>query len=312
MFKKVSVFNKNSILTSVSCAILLSLTACSAQVPVASRVSPVSQGNDIRQVGSAVWSKRTAVNVDGLINTPVPEGMSRLIFIRDSRNAPLQTSINVGVNNRFLESIQPGNFARTMVCSGVSNLSAVTTGVKTNNLSRNDSSYQLASGQTYFFQIEADSVGNARLMPLTLAQGRSLMQGKQLQDHQVNRVVPQCEPQGVAPVLTELNIFFKTDKSTVAPIYYYDIQRVAEFMQQYPTTVINLSGYADSRASSAYNLALSQRRANAVRAVLINHFGISPNRITTLAYGESRAFASNKTATGRKKNRRVVATIQSR
>ena len=55
---------------------------------------------------------------------------------------------------------------------------------------------------------------------------------------------------------------------------------------------------------------MSQRRADAVRNVLIERFGIDASRLTAIGYGESRPIADNTTAAGRQDNRRVVATFK--
>lgn len=67
-----------------------------------------------------------------------------------------------------------------------------------------------------------------------------------------------------------------------------------------------ISGHTDSVGSDAYNLDLSNRRAQAVNAYLKNHFEYSSSAIN--GYGESRPIASNATSEGRAKNRRVVIT----
>ncbi|MFP3398519.1 OmpA family protein, partial [Brevibacterium sp. SIMBA_078] len=68
----------------------------------------------------------------------------------------------------------------------------------------------------------------------------------------------------------------------------------------------------DSRASDSYNQALSQRRVDAVKSVLITEFGITPDRLSAVGYGESKPRASNDTVEGRQLNRRVVAIVEER
>lgn len=85
----------------------------------------------------------------------------------------------------------------------------------------------------------------------------------------------------------ELEVLFETDKSVVQPEYYSKISEVAEFMAQYPNTMVTIEGHTDSRASEQYNQALSQRRVDAVKEVLIAQFGIDPERLNASGYGES-------------------------
>jgi OmpA-OmpF porin, OOP family len=107
-----------------------------------------------------------------------------------------------------------------------------------------------------------------------------------------------------------LVVLFDTDKSVVKPEYYAEIQQVSDFMAKYPSTSTEIQGHTDSVGKEEYNLALSQRRADAVREVLITQFNISPSRLTAVGYGESNPIADNSTRQGRQENRRVVARIE--
>ncbi|MCH2097901.1 MAG: OmpA family protein [Pseudomonadales bacterium] len=90
------------------------------------------------------------------------------------------------------------------------------------------------------------------------------------------------------------------------------IDRVAAFMEKYPKTSAQLEGHTDSRGTDAYNQALSERRAYAVRDYLIDQKDIDPRRVTAVGYGESKPTATNDTDTGRQRNRRVDAVIETR
>lgn len=125
------------------------------------------------------------------------------------------------------------------------------------------------------------------------------------------------DEKGCAISLTEavaikLDVTFDNNAAVVKPQFFDEIGAVAEFMKSYKDTSVELQGYTDSRGSEAYNQALSQRRANAVRDVLIQRFGLAPERVTAVGYGEANPVASNETAAGREENRRVVASVQSK
>ena len=88
------------------------------------------------------------------------------------------------------------------------------------------------------------------------------------------------------------------------------MQALADFMKQYPQTSTVVEGHTDSVGTDAYNQGLSERRANAVRDVLVNQYGLSPDRVNAAGYGESRPVADNATADGRAINRRVEAEVE--
>ena len=73
---------------------------------------------------------------------------------------------------------------------------------------------------------------------------------------------------------------------------------------------LEIQGHTDSTGSPEYNMRLGQERAEAVRLYL-NQKGIALNRMSTISYGESEPVESNKTKTGRSKNRRVVIVVLS-
>ncbi|RQW85838.1 MAG: OmpA family protein [Geobacter sp.] len=128
---------------------------------------------------------------------------------------------------------------------------------------------------------------------------------------------PVCPPPAPAPkpepvpekICMTLKIEFDYDKSDVKPKYHEVISKVAEFLKKYPNTNSVIEGHADNRGSYKYNIKLSERRADSVRNYLIEKFGIEPERLSTKGYGYTKPIASNKTAEGRQKNRRVDAVI---
>jgi len=107
----------------------------------------------------------------------------------------------------------------------------------------------------------------------------------------------------------ELEVNFEVDRSEVQAQYFDEIQEVTDFMNQYPEVIVELEGHTDSDGAAEYNQDLSQRRADAVRQVMIDRFNIQGSRISATGYGESRPIASNGTAAGKAQNRRVVTVI---
>lgn len=104
-------------------------------------------------------------------------------------------------------------------------------------------------------------------------------------------------------------IFFDTAKWTIKPISYPVLDDVVDVLQKNPgITLVEVQGHTDSRGTDAYNMRLSQRRAEAARQYLINK-GISPSRLRAVGYGERRPIAPNDTVEGMSQNRRTEFVI---
>lgn len=104
------------------------------------------------------------------------------------------------------------------------------------------------------------------------------------------------------------DVTFDTNSAVVRPGLYSELDRVSRVMNQYPNTVIRVEGHTDSRGSNEYNMELSNRRANAVKNLLVQR-GIAANRIEAVGFGKTVPVASNDTESGRQKNRRVEIKI---
>ncbi|MBF6624635.1 MAG: hypothetical protein B7Z23_04295 [Pseudomonadales bacterium 32-61-5] len=125
--------------------------------------------------------------------------------------------------------------------------------------------------------------------------------------------VAQSEPEPMAePVRVELDVKFDFDRAVVKQDSMSDIQDLADFMKQYGQTSTVVEGHTDSVGTDAYNQRLSERRANAVRDVLVNQHGLDASRVDAVGYGESRPVADNSTEEGRAINRRVEAEVEAR
>lgn len=121
---------------------------------------------------------------------------------------------------------------------------------------------------------------------------------------------PAPEPEPVPEVVrVELDVKFDFDSAEVRQESYSDIRNLADFMQQYPQTTTVVEGHTDSVGPEQYNQRLSERRANSVREVLVNH-GVQSNRVQSVGYGETRPVADNSTEQGRQINRRVEAEVE--
>jgi OOP family OmpA-OmpF porin len=110
---------------------------------------------------------------------------------------------------------------------------------------------------------------------------------------------------GRATLLVE----FDFNKAVVKPKYYKPIEELSDVMKKHPDLNIVVEGHTDSVGDAKYNKKLSQKRAEAIKAVMVKKFQIDEKRVVPKGYGEDKPIASNKTKEGRQKNRRVEAAV---
>ncbi|MBC9930223.1 OmpA family protein [Chitinophaga qingshengii] len=103
------------------------------------------------------------------------------------------------------------------------------------------------------------------------------------------------------------NLEFDFAKASIKPHSYAALDRVAELLKR-KNLNLKLSGHTDNVGSKERNLALSRERAESVKAYLVGK-GVNASKIEAVGYGMTQPIASNKTAAGRQKNRRVEFTI---
>jgi OmpA-OmpF porin, OOP family len=103
--------------------------------------------------------------------------------------------------------------------------------------------------------------------------------------------------------------FFDFDKAVVKKQFYPNIEAAANVLKSNPDLYVTLEGNTDSVGSEQYNYGLGLRRAKAVESVLVKHFGVQASRIRVKSWGETKPIATNDTAEGRSRNRRVDLNI---
>ncbi|MFO7603578.1 MAG: OmpA family protein, partial [Gammaproteobacteria bacterium] len=109
-------------------------------------------------------------------------------------------------------------------------------------------------------------------------------------------------------VITLGDVLFDVNKAELKPGSERNVQKIADFLREYPERKALIEGFTDSTGSESYNQLLSERRAEAVRTFLIGR-GIGSERIAARGYGELNPVASNDTAASRQLNRRVEIVI---
>lgn len=105
-------------------------------------------------------------------------------------------------------------------------------------------------------------------------------------------------------VVTLGDLLFDTGASRLRPEGQHSMDQLAGFMRRNPERHASIEGYTDSTGSTAFNQALSERRARSVLVALME-LGVPNSQLSTQAFGEDRPVAGNDTQAGRQMNRRV-------
>jgi OOP family OmpA-OmpF porin len=121
--------------------------------------------------------------------------------------------------------------------------------------------------------------------------------------------VEQEPEQEVRTITVRLNVEFEFNKDTVLAVYGDQLDAIAAAMKAQDDIDLVLEGHTDSRGADQYNMSLSDRRAKAVKAKLVEDYGIPAARISAVGYGETQPIATNETDEGRARNRRVVGEM---
>jgi peptidoglycan-associated lipoprotein len=103
-------------------------------------------------------------------------------------------------------------------------------------------------------------------------------------------------------------VFFDYDSAVLSPEATRVLDGQAAWLKQYPDVIVTIEGHTDERGTREYNLALGDRRANAVRNYLVA-LEISPQRILTISYGEERPAEPGHDETSWARNRRAVTVV---
>ena len=112
-----------------------------------------------------------------------------------------------------------------------------------------------------------------------------------------------------APAPQSFTVYFAFNKSTLTPDARRIIGEAAAYAKQHGAAAIKLDGYTDLAGTAKYNLALSKRRAEVVRHMLLTQ-GIEASRITVKAYGKSNPAVPTPEGVREPRNRRAVIVIE--
>ena len=118
----------------------------------------------------------------------------------------------------------------------------------------------------------------------------------------------QARPTDRGMVVTLGDVLFDSGRAELRAGGLRVIDRLAEFMREYPQRRVSVEGFTDSVGNASSNQALSEERASVVRIALVSR-GIDPTRVVARGFGESYPVASNGSGIGRQMNRRVEIVI---
>jgi len=103
-------------------------------------------------------------------------------------------------------------------------------------------------------------------------------------------------------------VFFAYDQADISAEGQQILQRQAQWLQRFPRVSITIEGHCDERGTREYNLALGERRATAVKNVLVA-LGIPAARIQTISYGKDRPIVVGSDEGGYAQNRVGITTV---
>ena len=128
----------------------------------------------------------------------------------------------------------------------------------------------------------------------------------------ITDIIPEDKgPDQQIVVMDERALNFDFDQSVVKPQYFEMLHKFVEYVNYNDYEVV-IEGHTDSKGTNAYNMALGMRRAQSVKAKLLE-FGMDPGRIVgTVSKGEEEPVAANTTDEGRAQNRRIEFKLSRR
>jgi outer membrane protein OmpA-like peptidoglycan-associated protein len=111
---------------------------------------------------------------------------------------------------------------------------------------------------------------------------------------------------GATPIATQhRSIYFDISSAELSLDSRAIADEIGGVMRAYENTVVDIEGNTDSTGSRAFNVELSQRRAEAVRAYLMKKYGFPPQRLQAIGNGPDKPLDNNASSEGREKNRRT-------
>ncbi|EMB9225931.1 OmpA family protein [Vibrio alginolyticus] len=106
----------------------------------------------------------------------------------------------------------------------------------------------------------------------------------------------------------QVRILFANDSDEINPVFRRQVRELSDFLKEYPTTSIELHGYASKVGGSKHNQDLSERRARNVREALLS-YDIEPSRVRIVGFGDTHLAQQGSDEVSHALNRRVTASV---
>ncbi|PJX25019.1 hypothetical protein CAP50_05555 [Psychrobacter sp. L7] len=251
---------------------------------------------------------------------------SRVVFFRDEEDGSSDVvRIGLGADNVFQSSLQNKHYSESVLCSGVQTININIGVADKQKVTTYSQKYTFLPQTTIYLQIGNSKSGHAFIRQVSLEDVLNSPERFTRQAHQINRVSSKCNRLDNVDLQQSETLSAADNSDIDAPLYFrllfdFDsvdvknenvikLSKVADMARLFPKRAVILEGHTDDRGPKQYNLTLSQKRADAVKNILINQYGLDAERIASVGYGESRPVDKSGTEKGRQNNRRVDAIV---
>lgn len=292
--------------SAAACALLLGACASTPSAPpelIEARATVRQAETDPAVLAHAALELKKATDTLNRANAMLAEREvpSAVISTAKVADAQARTAISIGQAKRQEDAIKSAEADRERARADVRTAEAQRARAQASNAQAQASAAQAQASAAEQRAMSAEQQAAMAQADAAAAQQRTQVLQQRLTDLQAKET-----ERGLLVTLGD--VLFEFNRADLKPTAQGQLQKLADFLKQYPDRRVLIEGHTDSIGSASYNEQLSRRRAEAVAAVLTG-MGIGPDRVTFTGYGESYPVADNRTDTNRALNRRVEVYI---